>query len=81
MERESKNKSVHIWIEEILEEIEIQFYGITGAILFFIVIYFIFQPIMMRTVFHLFKIELPAGNSQVLDNLFLINFYTQLLVL
>ncbi len=62
MERENKNKSARIWIEEIWEEIEIQFYGITGAILFFVVIYFIFQPLWMRAVFHLFwKIKLPAG--------------------
>jgi len=62
MERESKNKSFLIWIEEIWEEIEIQFYGITGAIFFFVVIYLIFEPLWMRTVFDLFpKIKLPVG--------------------
>ena len=54
MERESKNKSFLIWIDEIWEEIEIQFYGIVGAILFFFVIYFIFHPLWMITVFDLF---------------------------
>ena len=45
MERENKNKSLFIWIEEIWEEIEAQIYGIIGAIFFFIVIYLIFNPI------------------------------------
>ena len=54
MERESKNKSSLTWIEEILEEIETQLYGIIGAIFFFIIIYFIFQPLWMKTVFDLF---------------------------
>ena len=53
MERESKNKSFNIWIEEIWEEIEVQFYGITGAIFFFVIIYFIFQPSWMRPLFDL----------------------------
>ena len=45
MERESKNKPyLIIWIEEIWEEIEVQLYGIIGAIFFFIVIYLIFKP-------------------------------------
>ena len=42
MERESKNKSLLIWIEEIWEEIEIQIYGIIGAIFFIYVIFLIF---------------------------------------
>ena len=54
MERESKNKSFFIWIEEIWEEIEIQFYGIIGAIFFFALIYFIFKPQWMRLVFDIF---------------------------
>ena len=62
MERESENKYFLIWIEEIWEEIEVQFYGITGAIFFFVVIYFIFQPPWMRSVFDLFsEIKLPLG--------------------
>ncbi len=62
MERESKNKSFRIWIEDIWEEIEVQIYGIIGSILFFGVIYFIFQPLWMTTVFDLFsKIKLPVG--------------------
>ena len=54
MVRESKNNSLLKWIEEILEEIEVQFYGITGAIIFFIVLYFIFKPFWMKTVFDVF---------------------------
>ena len=62
MERENKNKSFLIWIDDIWEEIEVQFYGILGAILFFIVIYLVFQPIWMRPLFHLFsKSKLPIG--------------------
>ena len=55
MERESKNKSLLLWLEEIWEEIEVQCYGVIGAILFFVVIYFVFQPIWMRSVFDLFS--------------------------
>ena len=54
MEGESKNNSFLIWIEEIWEEIEVQIYGIIGAIFFFCVIYFIFQPDWIRNVFDLF---------------------------
>ena len=54
MERESKNKSFLIWIEEIWEEIEVQFYGIIGAIFFFYVIFLIFQPQWMSPVVDLF---------------------------
>ena len=54
MERDSKNKSFFIWIEEIWEEIEVQFYGIIGAIFFFVLIYFTFQPLWMRPVIDLF---------------------------
>ena len=62
MERESKNQSFLILIEDIWEEIEVQIYGIIGAIVFFSIIYFIFQPPWMTKVFHLFsKIKLPLG--------------------
>ena len=62
MERENKNKYFLIWIEEIWEEIEVQFYGIVGAIFFFGVIYFIFQPQWMITVFDFIsKIKLLVG--------------------
>ena len=54
MVREGKNKSFLNWIEEILEEVEVQFYGITGAIIFFIALYFIFKPSWMKTVFEVF---------------------------
>ena len=62
MERERKKESVFIWIEEIWEEIEIQIYGIIGSIIFFGVIYFIFQPHWMSPIFDLFsKIKLSVG--------------------
>ena len=54
MVRESKNKSFMNWIEEIREEIEIQFFGITGAICFFVVFYFIFKPVWMKNVVDFF---------------------------
>ena len=55
MDNESKNKSFLIWIEEIWEEIEIQFYGITGAIVFFVLVYLIFQPPWLIAVVDLFR--------------------------
>ena len=55
MERDNQNKSFFLWIEEIWEEIEVQFYGIVGAIFFFVIIYVIFQPLWMRPVFELFS--------------------------
>ena len=62
MEKESKNKSFLIWIEDIWEEIEVQIYGIIGAIFFFGIIYFIFQPHWMSPIFDLFsKIKLSVG--------------------
>ena len=54
MEKEGKNKSFFILIEEIWEEIEVQFYGIIGAMFFFIVFYLIFQPPWMRALVDLF---------------------------
>ena len=54
MVRESKSKSFFNWIEEIQEEVEIQFYGITGAIIFFIILYFIFKPSWMKNVLDVF---------------------------
>ena len=51
MVREGKNKSFLNWIEEILEEVEVQFYGIMGAIIFFVLFYFVFKPSWMKTVF------------------------------
>ena len=59
---ESKNKSFLIWIKEIWEEIEVQIYGVIGAIFFFCVIYLIFQPHWMSSVFDLFgNFQLPVG--------------------
>ena len=62
MERESNKNFFLIWIEDIWEEIEVQIYGIIGAIFFFCVIYFIFQPHWMSPIFDLFsKIKLSVG--------------------
>tara|TARA_B100001029_G_C14836187_1_gene325779 strand:+ start:304 stop:471 length:168 start_codon:yes stop_codon:yes gene_type:complete len=49
MKKEEKNKSFFIWLEEIWEEIEIQFYGIIGAIVFFVVVYMFFHPPWMKS--------------------------------
>ena len=54
MERDSNNESFLIWIEEIWEEVEVQFYGIVGAISFFLIVYFIFKPIWMMSLLDLF---------------------------
>ena len=55
MIKESKKKSFYVWIEEIWEELEVQFYGIIGAILFFMLIYIIFKPIWIKPLFDLFS--------------------------
>ena len=60
MRRERTNKSLIIWIEDIWEEIEIQFYGITGAIFFFIIVYFTFHPTWMRPLFDFFESKLST---------------------
>ena len=54
MGRESKNKTFLVWIEEIWEEIEIQFYGILGALLFFALVYIFIRPNWMRPLFDAF---------------------------
>ena len=62
MERDSRNESFFIWIEEFWEGIEIQIYGIIGAISFFGVIYFIFHPNWMTPIYDFFsKIKVPLG--------------------
>tara|TARA_B100000214_G_C23954888_1_gene622300 strand:+ start:524 stop:691 length:168 start_codon:yes stop_codon:yes gene_type:complete len=48
MIRKNDNKLLREWIEEIWEEIEVQFYGVTGAILFFFLIYILFHPSWMK---------------------------------
>ena len=55
MKREIKIKTFIIWLEEFLEEVEIQFYGIIGAIIFFILFYFIFHPFWMKPLFNIFS--------------------------
>ena len=59
MKKEEKKESLTIWIEEIWEEIEIQFYGIIGAIFFFLIVYIFFHPPWMRTSLeYIFNIKL-----------------------
>ena len=60
MKKERKIKLLTNWLDEIWEEIEIQFIGIIGALSFFIFIYFWFHPSWMRPVIDLLhKIKLP----------------------
>ncbi len=47
MKGNTKFKLLAIWIEEIWEELEIQFYGITVAIIFFVLLYLLFHPTWM----------------------------------
>ena len=54
MKRESIKIKLFIWLEEIWEEIEIQFFGIVGAICFFFLVYFIYHPIWMKPLFDIF---------------------------
>ena len=42
------NKVFMTWLEDFWEEIEIQIFGIIGAILFFFLIYIFFQPSWMK---------------------------------
>ncbi len=49
------NKSFVTWLEDIWEEIEIQFYGIIGAVFFFILLYFVFQPSWMNPLIDFFQ--------------------------
>ena len=56
MKRES-NKSLINWVEDIWDEIQIQFYGIIGAILLFVLVYLLFHPPWMRPLLdYLYKI-------------------------
>tara|TARA_Y100001968_G_scaffold189262_1_gene173483 strand:- start:638 stop:805 length:168 start_codon:yes stop_codon:yes gene_type:complete len=48
MKKESKIKLLTNWLEEIWEEVEIQFYGIIGALSFFLSIYLLFHPTWMK---------------------------------
>ena len=48
------NNNLMVWIEEIWEEVEVQIYGIIGAIFFFVLFYFVFHPIWMRSLFDFF---------------------------
>ena len=57
MKRETNNESIFTWIEEIWEEIEVQFYGIVSALLFFLMIYLIFQPAWMKPLTNIFLMK------------------------
>jgi len=48
MKKESIFKLFIDWAEDFWEEIEIQFYGIAGAIFFFMLVYFLFHPLWMQ---------------------------------
>ena len=62
MNREDKDKSFIIWLEEIWEEIEIQFYGIIGALFFFALLYLCFHPLWMKPLFDYFMLlNCPFG--------------------
>ena len=54
MKKEIRNKTFVILLEEVWEEIEVQFYGIIGAIFFFILVYLIFQPPWIKAALHIF---------------------------
>ena len=57
MKRETNNESIFTWFEEIWEAIEVQFYGIFGALLFFLMIYLFFQPAWMKPLTNIFLIR------------------------
>ena len=44
----NNERSVYAWFEEIWEEIEIQFYGIIGALIFFSLLYILFRHSWMN---------------------------------
>ena len=52
--KEIFKKSFITFLEDIWEEIEIQFFGITGALLFFTFVYFFFHPPWMRSLIEFF---------------------------
>ena len=54
MRGENNNKSIFDWLEDIWEEIEIQFYGIIGSIFFFVLVYLLFKPSWMRPLIEFF---------------------------
>ena len=54
--KKEQNKSLITLIEDIWEEIEIQFYGISFAIIFFVLIYFSFHPNWMKSLIDYFVI-------------------------
>ena len=49
MKRENVTKIILTWLEETWEEIEVQLYGIIGAMIFFILLYLFFKPSWMKS--------------------------------
>ena len=47
MSKESNSKTFITWLEEIWEEVEIQFFGIIGSLFFFFIVYEFFHPSWM----------------------------------
>ena len=54
MNREINYKILIAWLEDIWEEMEIQFYGIGGAIVFFLLVYLFFHPSWMSPLIKFF---------------------------
>ena len=60
MERGNIKKKIIIFLEDIWEEIEIQLFGIVGAIFFFLLVYFIYHPLWMKSLVDiLLSIKIP----------------------
>jgi len=66
MREKNKNSSFITWFEDIWEEVEVQFYGITGAIMFFGLVYLFFKPTWMEPLvdfFYSIKLSFLCLNS------------------
>jgi len=59
MIKETNPRTINTWIEEIWEAIEIQFYGLIGALIFFIFLYFLFHPTWMYPLSKFIKDAIP----------------------
>ena len=63
MKKEKNTRNFIKLLEEIWEEVEIQFFGIIGAITFFIIFYLFFRPSWMRPLINFLEnIKLSFGN-------------------
>ena len=54
MKKEINFKLFIICLEEVLEEIEIQFYGIASSIFFYVIVYLFFHPPWMKPLIDFF---------------------------